>query len=282
MLPGSGDDQAVHGSVFVARKNREGLSSRDMQPRLAVERGDWQTPAELARAVLGRISRRGRPVPATVLEPTCGDGAFLAAADELFSNAELMGFEIDPGHVRNARDAAPRARVERADFFATDWGRVVGSLAEPVLVVGNPPWVTSSVLGAMGAANLPAKSNFKRLRGLDARTGAANFDVSEWMILHLLEALAEKDATLAMLCKTAVARRVIERSPALSGEIRRIDAQRWFGASVDAALFVVRTRSHARGFSVYASLEARTPESRLAATRGGLVADARAHARTRH
>ncbi|HEY8080015.1 MAG TPA: hypothetical protein VIF62_38055, partial [Labilithrix sp.] len=39
---------------------------------------------------------------------------------------------------------------------------------------------------------------------------------------------------------------------------------------------------HARGFSVYASLEARAPESRLATTHGGLVADARAHARTRH
>ncbi len=244
-----------------------------------VERGDWQTPPALASKVVEHIRR---VAARTVIEPTCGDGAFLGAADEVFPRAELLGFEIDAGHVQRARIAAPRARVVEADFFATDWARVAADAAEPILVVGNPPWVTSSVLGAIGGANLPAKSNFKRLRGLEARTGAANFDVSEWMILRLLEALRGRDATLAMLCKTAVARRVIERAPDLAGELRRIDAMRWFDASVDAALFVVETRPRTRGWAVYESLDARAPSSRVANAPGGLVADARAHARTSH
>ncbi len=42
----------------------------------------------------------------------------------------------------------------------------------PLLVVGNPPWVTSAELGALGSDNHPRKSNIKGLRGLDARTGA--------------------------------------------------------------------------------------------------------------
>ena len=39
-----------------------------------------------------------------------------------------------------------------ANFFATDWKRVVGQLPEPILVLGNPPWVTNA-----GSASLEAK-----------------------------------------------------------------------------------------------------------------------------
>ena len=42
-------------------------------------RGDYQTPPELAHAVCARLAGDGL-APAAVLEPTCGRGAFLAAA----------------------------------------------------------------------------------------------------------------------------------------------------------------------------------------------------------
>src|SRR5207248_8948112 len=45
--------------------------------------------------------------------------------------------------------------------------------------------------------------------GIAARTGKSNFDISEWMLIRLLRALRGRAATLAMLCKTATARKVL-------------------------------------------------------------------------
>ena len=250
-------------------------------------RGDWQTPVRLARAVLAKVIDRGRP-PRTVLETTCGEGTFLVAAAEALPRAQLLGWEIDPRHVRRARRALAGATITAADFFTVRWEEALADLAEPILLLGNPPWVTSATLGVLGSTNAPRKQNAAGLRGLDARTGKSNFDVSEWMILRLLEALQGRDATLAVLCKAAVARKVIEtaarRGPSLApGGLWRIDARAHFDAAVDAVLFVAHTKP-VNGIStwpVHASLEATTPVATLGLEDGTLVADARAFARTR-
>lgn len=263
-----------------------------------IERGDWQTPPGLAEAALACATRTMARPPRAVLEPTCGQGSFLRAAAEHLPRAALHGFEIDPRYVREARRAAPAARVSTADFFEVDWTEVVDELPAPLLVVGNPPWVTSAQLGALGSSNLPVKENARGLTGLDARTGKSNFDVSEWMLVRLLEALQGRDATLAVLCKSAVARRVIETVARRALDVEpvglwRIDAAAHFEASVSAVLFVARTRARSRSRSrrpaagpgvwpVHADLEAREPSSSLAVLDGVLVADATRFARTRH
>jgi hypothetical protein len=175
------------------------------------------------------------------------------------------------------------------------WKEVLAGVKEPILVVGNPPWVTSAQLGVLGSANAPTKRNDGALRGLDARTGKSNFDVSEWMVVRLLEAVAGRDATLAVLCKSAVARKVIETAARrgleiVAGGLWRIDAKEHFDAAVDAVLFVAHMKranytkqaARERDWPVYASLGAATPEASLAIVDGTLLADARAFARTRH
>src|SRR5207248_9437626 len=110
-------------------------------------------------------------------------------------------------------------------------------------VVGNPPWVTNAALGVLESGNLPRKWNVKGARGLDARTGAANFDIAEAVWLKLIDELAgEDEATIALLCKMSVARNVLEHAErrALSiarASLSRIEARRWFGAEVEACLF---------------------------------------------
>ena len=251
-------------------------------------RGDWQTPARLARAVLAKVID-GRPLPRTILETTCGEGAFLVAAAELAPRARLLGWDIDRRHVRKARRtlAGTGATVALADFFTMPWETALAGLSEPILVTGNPPWVTSAELGALRSANAPVKRNEAGLRGLDALTGKSNFDVSEWMIMRLLAALRGRDATLAILCKAAVARKVIERAarqglPLAPGGLWRIDARLHFDAAVDAVLFVARTkRGKPTMWPVYPALEAVRSEAAIGIVEGALVADAPAFARTR-
>ena len=131
----------------------------------------------------------------------------------------------------------------RESFFEVDWNNILRDLPEPILVVGNPPWVTNSTLGAIGSSNLPKKSNFQNYNGLEALTGKSNFDISEWMLIKLLEMLEGRRATVAMLCKTAVARKVLVHAwkndiSLADAEIHPIDAAASFGAAVDACLLV--------------------------------------------
>ncbi|MDB5219003.1 MAG: nspV [Myxococcaceae bacterium] len=272
-----------------------------------IERGDWQTPRALAESVLDRVTAHGGRTPRTVLEPTCGEGTFLVAAKQRFPRAALVGYEIDAKYTRAARaalgggatNARYPTRIETRDFFAIDWGRELAAMDGPLLVIGNPPWVTSAQLGVLGSSNLPEKENARGLRGLDALTGKSNFDVSEWMLVRLLEALAGRDAIIALLCKSAVARRVVETIAAQELAVSpvglwRVDAARHFDASVSAVLFVAETRRATRStarraksavWPVYADLEAKgkaRAESSLGMVDGVLVADAERFARTRH
>ncbi|MGH9857002.1 MAG: SAM-dependent DNA methyltransferase, partial [Acidobacteriota bacterium] len=100
-------------------------------------------------------------------------------------------------------------QISESDFFVLEWPQILELLPEPLLIIGNPPWVTNSTLGSFKGSNLPLKSNLSGHRGIEALTGKSNFDISEWMLIRLLEGLRGKKAVLAMLCKAAVARKVL-------------------------------------------------------------------------
>lgn len=203
------------------------------------EFGDFQTPIELARKCLSLLRLEGNY---RVLEPTCGSGAFLRAAGDLLPDSERLGIEIQPEH---AAHAAQFGTILKANMFKMNVNQDVDwKTNQPLLVVGNPPWVTSAELNRMDSTNLPEKENFKGAKGLDARLGSSNFDVCEYIILKLLTELSASRFTLGMLCKTHVARSVIAYAywaniPVSNSSIHRIDAKKWFNAGVDACWFVL-------------------------------------------
>lgn len=176
------------------------------------------------------------------------------------------------------------------DFFAANWEHELSRLPDPILILGNPPWVTSAQLGSLASINLPPKENFKGLGGFEALTGKSNFDVSEWMLLRLMAALQNRKATIAVLCKTAVARRVVEFVCQKNWRIIpiglwRIDSLRHFDANVDAVLFVCRVGdriSANASWPVFDSLTNATPAMHLGFVDGSLVSDLHGFERTKH
>jgi hypothetical protein len=220
------------------------------------EYGDFQTPVELARVACALLAEQGLR-PAAMLEPTCGIGNFLfAGLDQLKTIQEAVGVDINAEYIERAR-ASLQKRNDRGkvnliqgNFFTTDWKHLIGELPEPILVLGNPPWVTNAHLAVLGSQNLPVKSNFQKHRGLDAITGKANFDISEWMLLRLFEAISGRRGALAMLCKASTARKVLCHAwrtgiPLGEAAIYGIDADRHFDAAVDAVLLVAHFRQSA-------------------------------------
>jgi len=137
-----------------------------------------------------------------------------------------------------------------ADFFTKEWETYLAKLPDPILIVGNPPWVTNAEIGAIDGNNLPQKRNSQNLSGLAALTGASNFDISEWMLLQILEWIEDRSGMVAMLCKTSVARKVLlsiwkERCTVAHSRFYTIDSQKMFGVSVDACLLVYDNRADA-------------------------------------
>lgn len=171
-----------------------------MKTTQRAEFGDFQTPEGLAREVCDLVAEKSEP-PDVIVEPTCGVGAFLCAAAARFPHATLRGWEINPDYVEITRTALLAHRsgaaapvVTRRDFFESDWDAELAALPGRLLVIGNPPWVTNSAVSALNGSNVPLKENFMGLRGMAAKTGKSNFDISEWMIMRLLSALRTRDA----------------------------------------------------------------------------------------
>lgn len=207
------------------------------------EFGDFQTPLALATQCLSVL---GLPANARVFEPTCGWGSFLEAAAKLAPASERFGVEINPEH---AAEASQWAEVTTANVFqfalpeAATW-----ATDGPLFVVGNPPWVTAAELKRMDSKNLPPKENFKKVKGLDALLGSSNFDVCEYIILKALKEFSREPFVLGMLCKTQVARNIIEYAasidlPISDAALYRIDALKWFGAGVDACWLTVEVNT---------------------------------------
>lgn len=118
------------------------------------------------------------------------------------------------------------------------------------------------------------------MSGFDALTGKSNFDISEWMLNQVLQNLNNRRSILAMLCKTAVARKVLKYSwnkklSISSSYMYRIDALSQFGVSVDACLLVVTLHPKAASeeCSVYDGLDELNPNKRFGLRSGKLVAN---------
>ncbi|MBT9431384.1 hypothetical protein JZM24_03035 [Candidatus Sodalis endolongispinus] len=251
--------------------------------------GDFQTPLGLARDVCAVLTRRGIS-PGAIVEPTCGQGTFLQAAAEHFTAARhLLGVEINAAYVMDALLRLENAaRVEQGDFFSVDWDAVLAGCPGPWLVLGNPPWVTNAELGLLKSTNLPIKCNFQGHKGLEALTGKANFDISEWMLLNQLEWLRERAGWIAMLVKTSVARKLLRQAwrradPVGRAAIYKIDAMQHFGAAVEACLFIlpVAMGASSQDCDVFASLQAADPDATIGFHDGFLVSDVQSYTRHR-
>ena len=106
----------------------------------------YATPPDLARLICAHLrddwyGRRGLPQPLVVMEPGCGEGAFLRAVQEAWPGTARFGVEV------NAELAAEAGRRGVPTTLATGWEVVCGDFLSatphPVvdLAATNPPFV---------------------------------------------------------------------------------------------------------------------------------------------
>ena len=231
--------------------------------------GDFQTPDELAREVIKVLKLNHKISPKVIIEPSCGKGSFVRASLNEFIHSRVIGLDINHNHIEEAKLSiseylnSENACIYQADFFNTNWKALISDLSGNVLIVGNPPWVTSSELSILNSQNLPSKSNFQNRRGIEAITGSGNFDISEWMFLQYVKWLSNREGTVAVLCKYSVARKVIRQvknklGNRFSGCIYLIDAKAYFKVSVEACLCILSTNADSNmDYKIYENLKSK-------------------------
>src|SRR5436309_15001998 len=133
-----------------------------MNPKAKVEFGDFQTPLALAREICSLLVQHGIKAD-SILEPTCGIGAFLVAAAEAFPKARLLGWDINRDYIQKAQSAMGQTRATKRvalvqqDFFAHDWDTELSNIRGSILVLGNLPRDANSTVSRMNCPNVPAK-----------------------------------------------------------------------------------------------------------------------------
>jgi hypothetical protein len=240
-----------------------------------VEYGDFQTNKKLAKSVCNYLYNKNIS-PKILLEPTCGKGSFILSAIKTFGSLQqIFGIEIQEKYLwhlkfellgyflNNPTANKPQINLHHCNVFDFDFDTVKKQINNrELLVIGNPPWVTNSTLSTLNSKNLPKKSNFKNVRGIDAITGKGNFDIGEFISLKMLDLFSKKDGCFAFLIKNSVIKNIVfdqkkNKYPISEIEKHTINAQKEFGAAVDAGLFVCKFNSTpeftAKEFDFYTS-----------------------------
>ena len=209
------------------------------------EYGDYQTPIDFAEKICHYLKDYHNIEPSAIVEPTCGVGSFIKSS--LFFDAnEYYGIEINSEYCDICRNSINDSRVNiiNADFFAFLSKDLIKDKRQ-ILVIGNPPWVTNSMLSVLDSNNIPIKANFKGFKGVDAITGASNFDICEYIILKLIHEYRDTNTIISMLCKTSVARNVFKElkrnciSFSLC-DIVEFDAFKVFGVYANACVLIIQ------------------------------------------
>jgi hypothetical protein len=108
----------------------------------------YLTPADLVASVLDLALPHVGPGALTVVDPSCGDGAFLDAASRRLPTARLVGLELSQALAEKARARVRRATVLVGDGLRQGWASLEASLPREgfELWLGNPPYNGTSPL----------------------------------------------------------------------------------------------------------------------------------------
>jgi len=221
--------------------------------------GDFQTPLDFTDKICQLLQNQNCD-PEILLEPTCGKGNFVISALKIFPDLKkIFCVDLQPNYewyfklsiikLRSEREFQAEINFYRLNIFSSEFSNIFKKLEKypenEFLVIGNPPWITNTELSKLDSLNLPEKSNFKGLKGLDALMGKSNFDIAEYIIINLLQNLMKSGLSgkIAFLLKDSVIQKILKehhRSPLRlsNNSALETDFQKIFHINAHGSLFL--------------------------------------------
>ena len=238
-------------SINITNKNT--VKSKEL------EYGDYQTNKVLTDSICNLIVKK-KIEPEVLIEPTCGKGNFiLSALNKINSLKNIVVIEIQEEYLWQLKFAVidfyyenhflnkPDIHIFNDNFFCFDFAKLYNYYSNKrVIILGNPPWVTNSELSSINSNNLPKKSNFNNLKGIDAITGKSNFDLGEFIIYKMIDNFSENDGYIALLLKNTVIKNILLNQKTRKNKIGnfeqyKINALKEFKVATEASLLFCKT-----------------------------------------
>lgn len=118
-------------------------------PEMRRPQGATYTPKPIVRAML-RWAANYLPHPVRVVDPGVGSARFLVAAGRRFTDASLIGIDVDPLAAMLARaHVASAGLARRAQIVVGDYRELVlPEINGRTLYLGNPPYVRHHLIGS--------------------------------------------------------------------------------------------------------------------------------------
>ena len=216
----------------------------DLTPFSKKEYGDYQTPLIFAKKVLEYVNSNFTLNPDLIIEPTCGVGNFIKASKIFFPESHFVGIDIKAEYIESLKEELDYVELYNDNIFEYDFEKIMRDFDE-YLLIGNPPWVNNTNLSKFKSDNLPVKNNIKNYNQFEAKTGMSNFDVSENIILHIINTFKEFKSTMIFLCKYTVACNIFEYLVKTSTfpariNIIKFDAMKIFGIDASACILIMQ------------------------------------------
>lgn len=187
--------------------------------------------------------------PKILIEPACGESNFIISAIQAFGSlTRIFGIEIQEKYIWELKFALleyfltnTQANKPEIYLYNAKYSDLIFSKANNISwsgIVSN----RQSVLGnqyyasTLNSRNLPEKSNFKRIKGIDTITGKGNFDIGGFIALEMLNLFSTENGHFSFLIKNAMIKNIVyeqkcNKYPIAVLEKHTIDAQKEFGAA---------------------------------------------------
>ncbi len=233
------------------KKKKERTSNQDL--------GDFQTPLDFTDKICQHLQNQNCN-PEILLEPTCGKGNFVISALKIFPDLKkIFCVDLQPNYewyfklniikLRLEREFQAEINFYRLNIFSSEFLDIFKKLEKysenEFLVIGNPPWITNTELSKLNSFNLPKKSNFKGLKGLNVLLGKSNFDIAEFIMINLLQNLKKSGLSgkFAFLLKNSVIKKLLIENYRSSLNISKnhaleMDFQKIFHINAHGSLFI--------------------------------------------
>lgn len=160
-----------------------------------VNRGAFYTPDKYVALVGEWLVKHGVATDCTILEPSCGYGAFFAL-NRWMPDARFIGNDIDPSAVAIAKTRFPFIEIRNVNALLDVSRAQYGLLPdERLCIVGNPPWndTTSQIRQSIKTARTPMDPDVaSRDLGLSSLLAYNKLRADFVAVLHPLSYLVKK------------------------------------------------------------------------------------------
>ncbi len=210
--------------------------------------GQWFTPDPVVDLVLALVMH-GRPRAETLLDPSCGDGAFLRRAKAAGIAVDgLHGIDVDPRALASAGEQVPAASLHHRDFFEQ------ASTTGYDLVVGNPPYVRQERLGQKQKALIlnALSSDWPSIPQTEIKKLVGRGDLAAPFLLRTIRLLAENGRAAFVLSSALLDSAYGAQLWRLLGKLATVEYivdapnEQWFSdAAVHTCIVVLRAGASA-------------------------------------